>query len=114
MIIGNLKKAIKSVLEDATGLKVYYNKCINTSNYPYITYKLQRRGEYINLQVHVWTNDIKTADNVANKIEDLENGYYTDKKQSFTFSVDNRIHVDDQSQDIEHININFTLNYFSY
>lgn len=111
-----LKTALVSALKEVYD-KVYYRKAPTTTDYPYITYYLKhtkKEGQYDYFwEVHVWTRDIKLAEELADKIEGFDKSSYKDDRQAFDVDLNSRNNVDDEDKEIQHIVLLFNLTYFT-
>ena len=111
-----LKKVLTGALNEIHS-KVYYRKAPATADYPYITYYLKHTKEEHQYsyfwEVHVWTRDIKLAEELADKIEKLDGCQYKDDVQTFDVDLESRNNLDDEDKEIQHIVLLFNLTYFS-
>ena len=111
-----LKKALTGALKEIH-TKAYYRKAPTTVDYPYLTYYLKHSKEEHQYsyfwEVHVWTRDIKLAEEFADKIEDLDGCQYKDDVQTFDVDLESRNNLDDEDKEIQHIVLLFNLTYFS-
>lgn len=111
-----LKKALTSALREVNS-QVYYRKAPTKTNYPYITYYLKhtKEGYQYNYlwEVHVWTRDIKVAEELADSIEQFDKSTYKDDMQAFDVDLNSRNNVEDEDKEIQHIVLLFNLTYFS-
>lgn len=110
-----LKKSITSILKQRVD-KVYYRKAPITANYPYLTYFLDYRkdGAQYNyeLEVHVWTKDVKSAESIADSIEDFDKCIFNNETHCYDLDLNSRNNVEDEDHDIQHIVLLFNLIYF--
>ena len=111
-----LKKALTTILKQAHE-QVYYRTVPSKNNYPYLTYYLrhtkdEHRYDYL-CEVHVWTKDIKLAEELADTIESFDGCCYDDNSQTFDIDLESRNNVDDEDKEIQHIVLLFNLTYFS-
>ncbi|WP_410495139.1 hypothetical protein QTL86_13545 [Cellulosilyticum sp. ST5] len=111
-----LKKALTSILKQVHS-KAYYRKAPSTTDYPYFTYylrhtKAEHQYDYL-WEVHVWTRDIKLAEQLADSIEEFDKCYYSDGNQSFDVDLNSRNNIDDEDKEIQHIVLLFNLTYFN-
>ena len=111
-----LKKALTGALKEIHP-QAYYRKAPSKTDYPYLTYYLKHSKEEHQYdyfwEVHVWTRDIKLAEELADKIEDLDGCQYKDNVQTFDVDLESRNNLDDEDKEIQHIVLLFNLTYFS-
>lgn len=111
-----LKKSIVSILKPMCE-KVYYRKASSKANYPYITYFLkhtkdEHKYDYF-FEIHIWTKDIKLAEELADKVEKLDGCVYRNEYHSFDLDLNSRNNVEDEDKELQHIVLLFNLTYFS-
>lgn len=110
-----LKKSLVSILKQVHE-KTYYKKAPVTTDYPYITYYLKhtKDGHQYNYfwEVHVWTRDVKLAEQLADSIEEFDKCIFEGEYHSFDIELNSRNNVEDEDKDIQHIVLLFDLNYF--
>ena len=111
-----LKKALTNILKEVCN-NAYYRKAPRTAHYPYLTYYLRHtknEHQYSYFwEVHVWTKDIKLAEEYADGIEEFDGCYYNNQVQSFDVDLESRSNVEDDDKEIQHIVLLFNLTYFS-
>lgn len=112
----DLKIAIVSMLKPICK-NVFYIKADKNTPYPYIVYYLPHskdghRYNY-NLEVHIWTKDIKEVEALADEIEGLDNNVYNDNNQTFSINLNARNNVEDQDKEISHIRLLLNLIYYN-
>lgn len=111
-----LKTSIVSILKPI--LKdVHYRKPKKGASYPYITYFLrhskdEHKYDYF-FEVHIWTRDIKQVEELADQVEELDGGIYTNEYHSFDLDLNSRNNVEDEDKELQHIVLLFNLTYFS-
>lgn len=110
-----LKKSLISILKQVHD-KAYYRKAPITADYPYITYYLEHKKEehqtdYL-WEVHIWTRDIKLAEQLADSIEDFDKCTYRNEYHCFDLDLNARNNVEDEDKEIQHIVLLFNLTYF--
>lgn len=111
-----LKIALTSILKQVHS-KVYYRKVPAKTDYPYLTYYLRHTKDghqYVYFwEVHVWTKDIKLAEEMADSIEGFDKCSYKDNYQTFDIDLESRNGIEDEDKEIQHIVLLFNLTYFS-
>lgn len=110
------KKSIVSILKPICE-KVYYRKAHNKVAYPYITYFLkhtkdEHEYDYF-FEVHIWTRDIKLAEEIADEVEELDGCGYRNEYHSFDLDLESRNNLEDEDKELQHIVLLFNLTYFS-
>lgn len=110
-----LKKSLISILKQVHD-KAYYKKAPITADYPYITYYLKHTKEYNQYnyfwEVHVWTRDVKLAEQLADSIEEFDKYTYKNEYHCFDIDLNSRNSVEDEDKEIQHIVLLFNLIYF--
>ncbi|ADZ83584.1 hypothetical protein [Cellulosilyticum lentocellum] len=110
-----LKIALTSILKQVHS-KAYYRKAPAKTDYPYLTYYLRhtKDGHQYDYfwEVHVWTRDIKLAEELADNIEGFDKCSYKDYYQTFDIDLESRNNVEDEDKEIQHIVLLFNLTYF--
>ena len=137
----NLRKALTSILKDVSydkvsstnggyfldgsvdlsgidgEVKVYYRKVPARTELPYLTYFLEHRKSEnaysYDFEVHIWSKDVKDAEEIADCIECIDNCIYSDEIQSFDIALERRLNVDDENKEIQHIVLNFEIEYYN-
>lgn len=111
-----LKKALTSILKQVYS-KAYYRKAPAKTDYPYLTYYLRhtKDGHQYDYfwEVHVWTRDVKLAEEMADSIEEFDKCSYKDNYQTFDIDLESRNGIEDEDKEIQHIVLLFNLTYFS-
>lgn len=110
-----LKIALTSILKQVHS-KAYYRKAPAKTDYPYLTYYLRhtKDGHQYDYfwEVHVWTRDVKLAEELADSIEGFDKCSYKDNYQTFDIDLESRNNVEDEDKEIQHIVLLFNLTYF--
>lgn len=110
-----LKKSLTSILKQVHD-KVYYKKAPSKSNYPYLTYFLRHNKDNNQYdyfwEVHVWTRDVKLAEQLADSIEEFDKCIYRNEYHCFDLDLNARNNVEDEDKEIQHIVLLFNLTYF--
>lgn len=110
-----LKKSLISILKQVHD-KAYYKKAPIAADYPYITYYLKHTKEYNQYnyfwEVHVWTRDVKLAEQLADSIEEFDKYTYKNEYHCFDIDLNSRNSVEDEDKEIQHIVLLFNLIYF--
>lgn len=111
-----LKTALTGALKEIHS-QVYYRKAPTKIDYPYITYYLKHTKEQHQYdyfwEVHVWTRDIKLAEELADKVEEFDKSTYKDDVQAFDVDLNSRNSIEDEDKEIQHIVLLFNLTYFT-
>lgn len=110
-----LKKSLTSILKQVHD-KAYYKKAPVRADYPYITYylkhtKTDNQYDYF-WEVHVWTRDVKMAEQLADSIEGFDKYTYKNEYHCFDVDLNARNSVEDEDKEIHHIVLLFNLTYF--
>lgn len=110
-----LKKSLTGILKQVHD-KAYYKKAPSKTDYPYITYylkhtKTDNQYDYF-WEVHIWTRDIKLAEQLADSLEEFDKCSYKNQYHSFDISLNSRNSIDDEDKEIQHIVLLFNLTYF--
>lgn len=110
-----LKKSLTSILKQVHD-KAYYKKAPVRADYPYITYylkhtKIDNQYDYF-WEVHVWTRDVKMAEQLADSIEGFDKCTYKNEYHCFDVDLNARNSVEDEDKEIHHIVLLFNLTYF--
>ena len=110
-----LKKSLISILKQVHE-NAYYKKAPITADYPYITYYLKHTKEEHQYdyfwEVHVWTRDVKLAEQLSDSIEEFDKCTYKNEYHCFDVDLNARNSVEDEDKEIHHIVLLFNLTYF--
>ena len=117
----SLRKVIQAQLNTISG-GTYYRQAVTNTAFPYKTFTLSRvnlgdsaRDDY-DLSVDIWdrSTDTKTVDEIADQIEDLFNVANLPQTDILpTFFRESRYPVDDPDKNIQHIQLNFTVQLYT-
>lgn len=110
-----LNKAIMSILKHYCD-RCFYRKAKKHKEYPYLTFNLrytkdEHEYKYF-FEVHVWTKDDKGAEELADKIEEIDGTSYKNEYSSFEIYLNTRNNMEDEDEELNHIVILFDLLYF--
>lgn len=110
-----LKKAIVEILKDVNE-NIYYRKAPTKATYPYITFflkhtKNEHQYDYF-WEVHIWSKNIKTAEEIADKIEEFDKCNYKDDYQSFDLDIESRNNIENDDKEVQHVVLLFNLTFF--
>lgn len=115
MRTNDLKVAIVSILSPIIS-QVYSRKAKKGAQYPYAVYYLEHNkmehGYDYKLEVHIWTRDIKELEGIADQLEKLNGGVYTDETFNFDLDLNNRLNIDDEDKELQHCRLLFDLTYY--
>ena len=110
-----IKKAITSMLKEATNVNVYYHEVPLNTEYPYAVFNIRERylteGLYSNtLSVDVYALDIKTLDDLEDRLKMLNDRTYSENDLTFDIELNTVNTLKNES--IYHLNMLFYLNNF--
>ncbi|PHV71911.1 hypothetical protein CS063_00060 [Sporanaerobium hydrogeniformans] len=110
-----LKISVKSILKPSCE-KVYHRKAPPKCAYPYMTFylkhtKADHQYEY-KLEVHVWSKNVKEAEEIADSIEELDDCIFSNEYHNFDIKLQDRGSVEDEDKELTHIVVLFNLIYF--
>ena len=110
-----IKKAITSMLKEVTNVNVYYHEAPLNTEYPYAVFNIRERylteGLYSNtLSVDVYALDIKTLDDLEDRLKMLNDRTYSENDLTFDIELNTVNTLKNES--IYHLNMLFYLNNF--
>lgn len=110
-----IKKAITSMLKEVTNVNVYYHEVPINVEYPYAVFNIRERylteGLYSNtLSVDVYALDIKTLDDLEDRLKMLNDRTYSENDLTFDIELNTVNTLKNES--IYHLNMLFYLNNF--
>lgn len=110
-----IKKAITSMLKEVANVNVYYHEAPINVEYPYAVFNIRERylteGLYSNtLSVDVYSLDIKTLDDLEDRLKMLNDITYSENDLTFDIELNTVNTLKNES--IYHLNMLFYLNNF--